>query len=100
LLTLARTTLGDGDLAHRVMTECDDEAVRNLVAELVTSELPAATDESAAVTLAQALSRQRRNQAFALQEEIDRATRANDLERLAELMQQKVLLRKKSGHGP
>lgn len=96
LLRLAANELREGDLAHRIMSETDNDSTKSLVAELSASELPPVTEDSAHITIERILMKQRRNQAFALQEAIELATREGDLERLADLMTQKVRLRKKA----
>lgn len=93
LLRLACRSEDSQNLAHQVMSRTDCPELQALVAELGTSELPPVTDETAAVTIRRVLQKQRRHQAFALQEQIERAHRENDLDRLAELMQQKIRLR-------
>jgi len=94
LFELAGEWGADTDVATRVMTEAEDEAVRTLVARLCAGDGPEVTDEGAEATLVQVARRQRQAKARALQEAIEEAAQAGDFERLAELQQEKIRLRK------
>ncbi len=92
LLRLAASIADDDDLAAFVMTSCDNEATRALVAELCTLERPDSTADAADPTFRIILDRQRREQARALQEGIEKASVDGDLELLAQLLEHKTAL--------
>ncbi len=96
LLALVREWGTDQEIATRVMAESQDEDLRTLVARLCTSEHPPVTEEGAASTLALVVHRQRREAARSLQEAIEQASRTGDFERLAQLQEEKIRLRRRT----
>jgi DNA primase len=94
LVRLAGAIADETDLAAHVMSACEDEPTRSLVAELCARGLPDPDEKAAGTTFRVILERQRRERARALQEAIERASADGDLERLAALQAEKVELRR------
>ncbi|RLE28687.1 MAG: DNA primase [Acidobacteria bacterium] len=96
LLSLVLEWGPDQEIATRVMAESQNEDLRNLVAQLCTSEHPPVTEERAALTLALVVRRQEKEAARSLQQAIEQASRDGNFERVAELQAEKIRLRSRT----